>query len=133
MATKKSRPAYNAAAVAAARAKAQEQEKAVEERAKAFADKAAAPVVGSTVSPAAVVPASPEGELPSNPSYPPLETLLVKETPKAKNALPNTKRARITTDRGPFWRGKPMQKNQLVELPNELFDTLKKRGWAAEA
>jgi hypothetical protein len=38
--------------------------------------------------------------------------------------------ARIVTDRGPFWQGRPLRQNQIVTLPAGLFAMLQDRGWA---
>jgi hypothetical protein len=42
-------------------------------------------------------------------------------------------RARITTDRGPFWQERPLKRNEVVEIPPALFAVLQGRGWAVEA
>lgn len=53
-----------------------------------------------------------------------------KTTRKPKAPEKDTVTAQITTERGPFWDGKALALNAVVELPTDMFDTLEKRGWA---
>jgi hypothetical protein len=63
-----------------------------------------------------------------------------KVKPKAKPAPappappgPGLIKVRIITDRGPWFKGKPLTQNTIVDLPPALAQTLIARNWAEPA
>jgi hypothetical protein len=58
----------------------------------------------------------------------PQESIESQETPET--VAPTVMKIRVVTDRKPFFQGKPLPENAIVEVPISLANTLCAKNWA---